>query len=523
MSRFFAQEFIVWYIYFYMNFTPLNQSTTFIFFQNIFLFCVNYLKNIWVNHRKKTIIFIIVLLGVIYFSHGSSQDIAGTSIIVGRHNIIDKVILSGRTESTQNVNLGFADSGRVSHVYVTEGDKVATGKTLAQLEMGDLSAQYTNARAGVVIAEANLKQAIGNVDRVTKEQNSIVETAKRNLYGNLEAYPIDSFSTATAPTVYGSYLGDQPGNYVLDIYPSSAVTGASIRYSGLESGATSLTVDNRIALGNQGLYIQFPSSLGYVNTQWIIPVPNDRSSEYAGLKNTYETALATRDRAIENARADVAGGNTSVMQARLDQARASLDQIVSAMTRRKITAPFSGTISKVSLKQGESTIGTTKDISPGISMLATDTYKVVIKIPEIDVSRVVAGTPVSINLDAYGPDVIFSGTLIAINPAETIVDGVPVYEGTVLFTDTDTRIRSGMTATVTIIVGQKTDVIAVPTDYIREDKVLQKYFVNVVSDIDDNKIREQEVKIGIRGSDGMTEIINGLVGGETLTSIIKKK
>jgi multidrug efflux pump subunit AcrA (membrane-fusion protein) len=103
------------------------------------------------------------------------------------------------------------------------------------------------------------------------------------------------------------------------------------------------------------------------------------------------------------------------------------------------------------------------------------------------------------------------------------VDGVPVYEGTVLFTDTDTRIRSGMTATVTIIVGQKTDVIAVPTDYIREDKVLQKYFVNVVSDIDDNKIREQEVKIGIRGSDGMTEIINGLVGGETLTSIIKKK
>lgn len=283
------------------------------------------------------------------------------------------------------------------------------------------------------------------------------------------------------------------------------------------------TVDNRVDLGNQGLYIQFPSNSGYLSTEWVIPVPNDRSSAYAGLKNTYETALASRDRAIENARADVAGGNTSVMQARLDQARASLDQIVSAMTRRKITAPFSGTISKVSLKQGESTIGTTKDISPGISMLATDTYKVVIKIPEIDVSRVVSGTLVSINLDAYGSDVMFPGTLIAINPAETIVDGVPVYEGTVLFTDTDTRIRSGMTATVTIIIGQKTDVVAIPADYIREDKVLQKYFVNIVTDVDDNKITEREVKTGIRGSDGMTEIINGLAGGETLASIIKKK
>lgn len=133
MSRFFAQEFIVWYIYFYMNSTSLNQLTLFIFFQKVFLFCVNYLKNIWANHRKKTIIFIIVLLGVIYFSHGSSQNITDTHIIVGRHNIVDQVILSGRTESTQNVNLGFADSGRVSHVYVTEGDKVATGKILAQL------------------------------------------------------------------------------------------------------------------------------------------------------------------------------------------------------------------------------------------------------------------------------------------------------------------------------------------------------------------------------------------------------
>ncbi len=523
MSRFFAQEFIVWYICFYMNFTPLNQSGIFLFFQKVFLFSINYLKTIWANHRKKTIVFIIVLLGIIYFSHGSSQNIIDTHIIVDKHSIVDKVILSGRTESTQNVNLGFADSGRVSHVYVTEGDKVATGKTLAQLEMGDLSAQYTNARAGVVIAEANLKQSISNVDRVTREQDSIVETAKRNLYGNLEAYPTDSFSTAVPPTIYGSYQGNQPGKYVLDIYPSSTSTGASIRYSGLENGTTSLTVDNRVDLGNQGLYIQFPSNSGYLSTEWVIPVPNNRSSEYAGLKNTYETALATRDRAIENARADVTGGNASVMQARLDQARASLDQIVSAMTRRKITAPFSGTISKVSLKQGESTIGTTKDISPGISMLATDTYKVVIKIPEIDVSRVVAGTPVSINLDAYGPDVIFPGTLIAINPAETIVDGVPVYEGTVLFTDTDTRIRSGMTATVSIIIGQKTDVVAIPADYIREDKVLQKYFVNIVTDIDDNKTVEQEVKTGIRGSDGMTEIINGLAGGETLASIIKKK
>jgi multidrug efflux pump subunit AcrA (membrane-fusion protein) len=150
-------------------------------------------------------------------------------------------------------------------------------------------------------------------------------------------------------------------------------------------------------------------------------------------------------------------------------------------------------------------------------MLATDQYKVIIKIPEIDVARVSPNTPVSINLDAYGPDVNFLGTLTTINPAETIVDGVPVYEGTVLFTDKDSRIRSGMTATVTIKIGEKNGVLAIPGSYIREDKVARKYFVEVVNA--ENKIVEREIKQGIRGSDGMTEIISGLSAGEIVSKL----
>jgi HlyD family secretion protein len=197
-------------------------------------------------------------------------------------------------------------------------------------------------------------------------------------------------------------------------------------------------------------------------------------------------------------------------------------QIYSAITRRKILAPFAGTISSVGLKTGESTIGISKDTSPGVSMLATDQYKVVIKIPEIDVARVSPNTPVSVNLDAYGSDINFAGTLTTINPAETIVDGVPVYEGTVLFTDKDSRIRSGMTATVTIKIGEKNGVLAIPGSYIREDKVARKFFVDVVNPEDNKKTSEREVKEGIRGSDGMTEITSGLSAGEIVSEVEKK-
>lgn len=475
-------------------------------------------KFLWANHRKKTIvgaiIFIIVLFSLV---SGSQKGAVNTPYTATNKNVIDEVVLSGRTESVNSVSLGFADSGRVNKVFVVEGQQVKKGQVLAELEMGDLQAQYASARAGLVIAQANLNQGNTNLEKVIKEQDSLVETAKRNLYGSLEAYPEDIFSGQTAPTIFGSYQGDTPGEYNLKIYGSSAETGASIQYSGLESGVAPLTVNSRTAIGTKGLFIQFPNNSGYINTKWVIPVPNDRSSTYAVLKNTYDTALASRERAIEIARADVFGEMTSILQARVDQARATVDQIGSAMQRRRIIAPFSGTISSVDLKEGESTIGISKDTSPGVSMLATDQYKVVIKIPEIDVSRVVPNTPVDITLDAYGPDIIFKGVLTTINPAETVVDGVPVYEGTVLFTEKDDRIRSGMTSTVKIIVGQKENVVTIPGNYIREDKIKRKFFVDVVSPDNEKKIVEKEVKVGIRGSDGTTEITSGLNAGEVVS------
>jgi HlyD family secretion protein len=478
-------------------------------------------KNAWTNHRKKTIFGILVLIFLLILILGKGRsDLLATAHTVGTADITDQVVLSGRTESIQQVDLGFADAGRVQKVFVTEGQYVKQGQVLAELEMGDLYAQSSNARAALSIAKSAITQTGDNVDRITREQNAIVETAKRNLYGNLEAYPEDTFSSLQAPKIYGSYQGNDTGNYKLDIYGSNAATGASFNYSGLDYGTTSLTVDNRTSLGTKGLYIQFPNNVGYANTKWIIPVPNDRSSSYAGLKNAYETALASRDRAIQNAKADLnSGSNQSVLQSRVQQAQASLSQVYAAMARRRIVAPFSGTISNVTLKIGESTTGVSKDISPGVSMLATDQYKVVIKIPEIDVARVAPNTPVDITLDAYGPDTIFKGTLTTINPAETVVDGVPVYEGTVLFTEQNDKIRSGMTSTVTITIGSKQGVIAIPGNYIKEDKVARKSYVSMVDKINPKKKpTEREVKTGIRGSDGMTEIMLGLEKDELITT-----
>lgn len=474
-------------------------------------------KGFWKNHPKK-IIFGTIFIILIFIIVGKKSDHNNELIYVAQsQNVVDQIVLSGRTEPVNFVDLGFADSGRVQKVFVTEGQIVKKGQVLAELEMSDLQAQLLNARAGLTIAKANARQSESSLEKVTNEQDLIVQSAKRILFGNLEAYPDDIFSSAKAPIVTGSYQGDSEGEYLLEIYPSYADTGVSIRYSGLEEGLASVTVGSRVPLGKKGLYIQFPEIGGYANTKWIVPVPNNRSGSYPVSLANYQTALATRNRVIESAQSETSGEMQSIAQARVNQAQAGVDQIISAMNRRRIIAPFSGTISQVVLKQGESTIGMSKDISPGISLLAVDQYKVMVKIPEIDVYRIATGSGVSVTLDAYGSDVVFDGVLTTINPAETIVDGVSVYEGTIIFNKSDDRIRSGMTAIVNVVVNEKDDVVAIPREYLIQEK--GDYFVMIKNEDD---VIKKKVTIGITGSNGVVEITEGLIVDQVIVSPIKK-
>ena len=50
-----------------------------------------------------------------------------------------------------------------------------------------------------------------------------------------------------------------------------------------------------------------------------------------------------------------------------------------------------------------------------------------------------------VTLDAYGSGVIFQARVDIIDPAETVLDGVPPYKVTLDFVSADPRIRSGMT------------------------------------------------------------------------------
>lgn len=486
-------------------------------------------KNFWNTYKtSKLFWFIIIVIAIVlFFIIRKGTPIANPTVAtVTQGNVVQSVVLSGRTKSASAVDLGFADQGRVSAVNVSEGNKVHAGQVLATLDYSDLSASLKNAQAALVIAQAGVSTTSNNLDKVTQEQNALVDNAYRALMSNdLQAVPNSQTVTVTPPTISGTYSGPA-GDYLVDVSGSSGFSAQSFTVSGLEQNIVATAVPNQSApLGTKGLYIQFANSGQYPYTQWTVSIPNKRSPSYATYYNAYLAAQASRDVAIANAKADLSqnGTSNSIAQARVDQAQSQVDAIISQINKRKIVAPFDGTVANVNLKPGQTTSSlnssttstTTGTTGSTITLISENDYETVLDVPEINVAQLAVGQDVALTLDAYGSGVVFPGKITSIDPAETIVSGVPVYETKVAFTTPDTRIRSGMTATATIIIASKQNVVTIPASFIHTNSDGSSY-VYVMNSND--KTTKQDITTGIRGSDSNVEVTSGLTVGARIST-----
>lgn len=454
----------------------------------------------------------LVVVIILLIAIKKPSDDGNAIALVERRNVVDSVVLSGRTQSGSAVDLGFADQGRVERVNVKEGDAVYRGQVLASLDTSDLTADLRDAQAQLSIARAGLSNNTTNLDKITREQDALVENARRALLSEgLEAIPENTETGAVSPTIFGTYKGEE-GTYVIDFYLSSSSSGISFRYSGIESGTATVVYGSAIPLGTKGLYVRFQEGITYGNSTWFVEIPNKRSSFYTSNYSAYQAALATRDRVIASAQSDLSGNDTeaSIAQARVQQALAAVESIQSRIGKRRIVAPFAGIVAGVGIKPGETTSSSlSNEAAPGITLISEQDYEVALKAPEIDIAKLSVGQKADIVLDAYGADAVFPGTIVSINPAETIVDGVPVYETKVVFDAKDSRIRSGMTATATIVAKRADNVLAVPASFIHDEK--DESFVYVMAD---DATEKRIITPGLRGSDSFVEISSGLDEGE---------
>ena len=490
------------------------------------------IKNFWNTYKTSKLFWVIVVVIaiVLFFILRKGTPSANPTVAtVTQGNVVQSVVLSGRTKSASAVELGFADQGRVSRVAVSEGQKVKQAQLLASLDTSDLQASLKNAQAALTIARAGVATNTTSLDNVTAQQNTLVANAYSNLLSNglaVASNDININPNIQAPIISGTYSGTE-GEYDITVYASNSNSGASWSATGLESDVGQVSSNTPVPFGTKGLFISFPGTgYLYAGTKWVVSIPNKRSVNYTANYNAYAAALSARDLAISNAKADLAQNDSqgSIAQARVEQAQAQVDSILSQINKRRIVAPFDGTVANVNLKPGQTTTSlnsstsntsTTGTTGSTITLISENDYETVLDVPEINVAQLSVGQDVAITLDAYGTGVVFPGKITSIDPAETIVSGVPVYETKVAFTTPDSRIRSGMTATATIVTAQKQNVLTIPVSFVHTETDGSSY-VYVMSS--DDKTTKQVITTGIRGSDSNVEVTNGLSAGERIST-----
>ncbi len=202
-----------------------------------------------------------------------------------------------------------------------------------------------------------------------------------------------------------------------------------------------------------------------------------------------------------------AEANVMSQKASIQQAQALAGVYAAQYAKSEIRSPLNGTITKQDAKLGQSVSPNT----PLISIMTNAKFHSEAKVPEADIGKLHVGQDTRITLDAYGNEVIFNAKVIAIDPAETLVEGVATYKTTLEFNDNDARIRPGMTSNISIIGESKDNVIIIP-----QRAVTTKNGEKYVEILEGKKIKEVTVKTGQRGPGGTVEITQGLEDGDTV-------
>ena len=185
------------------------------------------------------------------------------------------------------------------------------------------------------------------------------------------------------------------------------------------------------------------------------------------------------------------------------------------MKKTMLIAPFSGVVTKQDAKLGQ----TVSPAAPIVTLMSDAEWKIETNVPEVDVAKIAIGDQARVTFDAYGTDVLFSAKVVAIDPAETIIEGVSTYKVTLLLTSEDDRVLSGMTANIDILTDKREEVLMIPFRAV-VNKTEGK-FVRIPS-ADGLTASEVSVELGLRGSDGNVEVQRGLSLGQRVVIYEKK-
>lgn len=511
------------------------------------------------SRRKKIkwyiVIGIIALFGGVALAWNSqgTQKIPSETFVVSRGSVAEEVVVTGRVKPAENVNLAFERGGKIRSTNIKIGDRVSPGQALVYLDTSELQAQLLQAEANVDVQNARLDE-LKKGTRTEEVQIKETELKKAeqdlaNLFGSVSAVVNDAYSKADdavrtkTDAIFNNDDSDSPQMAFLVNDAQAQINATSLRKTAtyelrnwekeIKDSTTTDEASYETILTLSGSHLSvirnfLLRALDAVDKAAGVPQTNiDTYKTNLGVARANVNAsitavtsqlqsIAAQKVVVERIRDELAlqkAGSTpesiAAQEAQVKQAEASVANTQAQVAKATLISPIKGIVTVQDAKAGE-IVGANISL---VSVISDVNLEIEANIPEVDIGHISVGNVVHITLDAF-PNESFLGRVSYIDPAETVKDGVVNFKVTITFDVADPKIRSGFTANLNIETVRKENALVIPQFAIIEND--QGVFVRKW---ENKKEVEVPVKLGIRGGDGLVEVISGLQEGDVLINI----
>jgi RND family efflux transporter MFP subunit len=196
-----------------------------------------------------------------------------------------------------------------------------------------------------------------------------------------------------------------------------------------------------------------------------------------------------------------------------NQARYAVSVIQEQIANTNLYTPIGGKVSEVNYEDGE-----VVPLSGAIAtILRDDLLEIEADVPESDISDLKLGQIASLEFDAFDINGEVRAKIVQIYPAAMVIQDVVYYKVKFEILGDDERIMPGMSVDIDVLTQEKKGVLSVPNQAIETDG--SRNFVLILNG--EGQEEEKNVVVGMKGDDGMTEIVSGLKEGESVVTFVK--
>jgi len=450
---------------------------------------------------KSIVITIIVLLAAVALAFVSSQLMGGKqanaaeeglqTVVVERGTLRASVDATGSVVPETRLELNFKSAGRVAEIMVEEGDHVEAGEVLAKLDTADLEQTLIQAQASLDIATAQLAQTEEgpNPEELASARASL-ESALAN-YEEVKAGPSQEDITVAKADMEKARIALEKAQADYDKISWQAGLGATAEAKALQQAS----VDYEEARAQYELTVDHPT---------------DKELKEAAAQ------VAQARATLADLEEQPTPEELAIARAQITQARSTLTQAQLNLEDATLVAPFAGTVADVNIEVGQMVNSGT------LVIVLTDptSYYVDLYIDETDIGQVLnhqnGGQPVVITLDAF-PGEEIEGEVTAIKSIGTVSGGIVTYEVRVEIAPTEFPIRPDMTASATVVVEEKENVLLIPNRAIRREGDVM--YVEVLDPSGGTEVQQVAIATGA-SNDAVTEVTAGLEEGDLVVTTV---